>query len=61
MMHFRKAVAGNKMCACIAMTALGAIAGWATAKLIITHCCCAETLACKAKKAIKAVEDKMMP
>lgn len=60
-MHFKKTIASNKLCTCVAMTALGAIAGWATAKLLITHCCCVENLACKAKKAIKAVEDKLMP
>ncbi|MBO5870575.1 MAG: hypothetical protein J6Q89_07495 [Clostridia bacterium] len=61
MMNLNKMIAQNKKCACVAMTVIGAIAGWATAKLIITHCCCTQTLACKAKKAIKAVEDKMMP
>lgn len=61
MMNLNKAIAGNKACTCIAMTALGAILGWATAKIVVTHCCCAETLACKAKKAVQAVEDKIMP
>ncbi len=61
MMNLNKAIAGNKACTCIGMTALGAILGWTTAKIIITHCCCAETLACKAKKAVQAVEDKIMP
>ncbi len=60
MMNLNKMISQNKMCACVAMTVIGAIAGWASAKLIITHCCYSQSLACKAKKAMKAVEDKMM-
>ncbi len=61
MMNLNKMIAKNKKCACAAMIMIGAIAGWATAKLMITHCCCAESFAHKAKKAIKCVEEKMMP
>lgn len=61
MMNFNRMIAKNKACACVAMTAIGAIAGWATAKLIIAHCCYSQSLACKAKKAIHAAEEKMMP
>ena len=61
LMNFNKMIAQNKKCACVAMTLIGAIAGWSTAKLIITHCCQCQSLRGKAKRAFKAVEDTMMP
>ena len=61
MMNFKKAIASKKGCTCTAMVLLGALSGYITAKLLITHCCCCESIACKAKKAFKTLEEKMMP
>ncbi len=60
-MNFRKTVASKKGCTCVTMVALGALAGFVTAKMLINHCCCCETLACKAKKAFKTIEEKIVP
>ena len=43
------------------MAAVGAMAGFLAAKMIVKHCCYSSSLACKAKKAFKAVEEKIAP
>lgn len=60
MMSMKKMIAANKMCTYVAFTALGAMIGMAAAKMAVQHCCCAEKLKCKAKKAFKAMENKIM-
>lgn len=60
MMTMKKMIASNKMCVYAAMTVLGAMVGMTVAKTLVTHCCCAEKLKCKAKKAFKTMED-MLP
>lgn len=60
-MNLSKMMAQNKTCVCIAMTALGAAAGLISALTITSYCCESRTLACKAKKAFKAAEEKLMP
>lgn len=60
MMSMKKMISKNKLCAFMVLTAVGAAAGMAAAKVLITHCCCAETLKCKAKKAFKAMEEKIL-
>ncbi|MBO5767210.1 MAG: hypothetical protein J6R45_06120 [Clostridia bacterium] len=57
MMNFNKAIASSKACTCIGMAALGALIGLTAAKILVTHCRCAEGLTCKAKKALTS-EDK---
>lgn len=57
MMRMKKMIATNKACTCLACTAMGAMIGMAAAKMLISHCCCAEKLKCKAKKALKNMED----
>lgn len=61
LMNFKKMIAGNKACTCLTMTAVGALMGFAASTLLYKHCCCCATIAGKAKKAFKAVEDKLMP
>lgn len=60
MMNMKKMIAANKFCTCVAFSALGAAMGMAAAKMLITNCCCAEKLKCKAKKAIKTMEDAIL-
>lgn len=59
-MNMKKMIAANKMCTYVAVTAMFTLAGMATAKCIINHCCCAEKLKCKAKKAFKAMENNIL-
>ena len=59
-MNMKRMIATNKKCTCIAMSILGAMAGMAAAKAVVNHCCCAERLKCKAKKAFKTMEDSIM-
>ncbi len=61
MMTMKKMVATNKMCVYGMMTVLGAVVGMTAAKSLINHCCTAERLKCKAKRAFKTMENKMMP
>ena len=61
MKNLNKAIACNRGCTCIAMAAMGAILGVTAAKILIAHCCFAESLGCKAKKCVQAVEDKLTP
>ena len=56
----KKMVASNKLCTCMIMTAMGSMIGMLAAKYLITNCCCAEKLKCKAKKAFRAMEEKIM-
>lgn len=60
MMSIKKMVATNKMCTYMALTVLGAAVGMAAAKMVVTHCCCAEKLKHKAKKAFRAMEEKIL-
>lgn len=59
MMNFNKAIASSKTCTCIGMTALGALIGLTAAKLLVTHCRCVEGLTCKARRAEKAIEERL--
>ena len=59
-MMMKKMISANKACTCIAMSAMGAMMGMLAAKMLIKRCCCAEQLKCKAKKAFKAVEEKLL-
>ncbi|MBQ1206784.1 MAG: hypothetical protein IIW39_03035 [Clostridia bacterium] len=61
MMNFKKTVASKKGCTCVTLALFGALMGFAAAKMLVHHCCCSESLACKAKKAFKAVEEKIAP
>ncbi len=61
MMNFKKTVASKKGCTCITMVLLGALSGYVTAKLLINHCRCCESLTDKAKRAFKSIEEKMAP
>ena len=56
MMRMKKMIATNKACTCLAFTAMGAMMGMAAAKMVINHCCCAEKLKCKAKRALKNMD-----
>ncbi len=60
-MNFKKTVASKKGCTCVTMAAMGALAGYVAAKMLVNHCCCCETVAYKAKKAFKTIEDKITP
>ena len=60
-MNFKKTIASKKGCTCTAMALFGALTGYIAAKMLINHCCCCETLACKAKKAFKTIEEKIAP
>ncbi len=44
----------------MAMTAMGAMMGMLAAKMLIKRCRCTEQLKCRAKKAFKAVEEKLL-
>lgn len=59
MMNIKKTVATNKLCTFISLTVVGAAMGMVLAKTVIEHCCCAEKIKSKAKKAIRAMEDKL--
>ncbi len=59
MMNIKKCVAGNKLCTFISITVLGAAIGMVAAKAVVEHCCCASKIKNKAKKAIRAMEDKL--
>ncbi len=61
MMNFSKTVASKKGCTCLTMAAVGALAGYFAAKMLVKHCCHNGSFACKAKKAFKAVEEKIVP
>ena len=59
-MSMKKMINGNKACTLVTFTALGALAGMSAAKMLIKHCGCAAQMKCKAKKAIKAMEEKIL-
>ncbi len=56
----KKKIAANKLCTYITLTAAGAVLGMAAAKMLIQHCCCAEKIKCKAKKALQTMEEKFL-
>ena len=60
-MKMKKIISANKLCTCMALSAMGAAMGMVIAKVIITNCCCGEKLKCKAKKAFKTMEEKILP
>ena len=55
----KKFIAANKMCVLLSMAAFGLALGLTAAKLLTDMCCPAKVMAKKAKKAFKAVEDKI--
>lgn len=55
----KKTIASNKMCAYFIITALGAFAGMAAAKMVVDRCCCCNDLKSKAKRALKTMEEKL--
>lgn len=59
-MNMKKMIATNKLCVCFTMTALGAFAGMAMGKSLVKHCCCAERMKCKAKKAFRTMEETFL-
>ena len=60
MMYMKKMIAANKACTYCALITFGAIMGMASAKMLVSHCCCAQKMKKKAKKAFKTLEDKIM-
>lgn len=60
MMYMKKKIAANKLCTYVMLTAAGAVIGLAAAKMLVQHCCCAEKLKCKAKKALHTMEEKFL-
>lgn len=59
-MSIKRMITGNKACTLVTLTAIGALAGMSAAKMLIKHCSCTAQMKCKAKKAIKAMEDKLL-
>ncbi len=59
-MNIKKMVASNKIWVCFAMTAMGAMAGMYAAKSMIKHCCSAERMKAKAKKAFRTMEETLL-
>lgn len=64
MMNMKQMVSSNKACTYMVLTALGAAAGvtagMTAAKMMVDHCCCGQSMKCKAKKALRTVEDKIL-
>lgn len=60
MMNMKKMVSSNRALAYTLLTAAGAAIGMVAAKKLVTSCCCAEKMKCKAKKAIKTIENKIL-
>lgn len=56
MMRMKKMIAANKACTSMVCSAMGAIIGVALANVMISKCCCAEKIKCKAKNALKNME-----
>ncbi len=56
----KKMVSSNKAGTYMVMTAIGAAMGMAAAKMAVDRCCCANQMKCKAKKAIKTMEDSLL-
>ncbi len=59
MFNMKRMVATNKLCTYTAMAVFGAVIGMVAAKSLVEHCCCAEKLKSKAKKAFKTMEEKI--
>lgn len=60
MMSMKKMAASNKLGTYTLLTAVGAAIGMIAAKKLVTSCCCADKMKCKAKKAIKTLENKLL-
>lgn len=58
-MKFKKMISSNKLCTCLVLSAAGAFMGMVAAKALIKNCGCCEKLKCKAKKAIKTIEQSL--
>lgn len=56
----KKMISDNRKATCIAMAMAGLALGLIASKMVLERCCCTNQLKKKAKKAFKAVEDKMM-
>lgn len=56
----KKMVSANKALTYAVMCLAGILMSFAAAKIVINHCCCAETLKSKARRALKNVEEKML-
>ena len=56
----KKKIAANKLCTCISLTVVGAMLGMVSAKMLVQRCCCAEKLKCKAKRALRTMEEKFL-
>lgn len=60
MNEMKKMISSHKAYTCMAFTAMGAAMGMIAAKMVIKECCCgSEMLKCKAKKALKTMEDML--
>lgn len=60
MTYMKKKIAANKLCTYTAFTVVGAMIGIVAAKTLVQHCCCAEKLKCKAKRALRTMEEKFL-
>lgn len=56
----KRKIAANKLCTYSTLVMVGAVAGMVSAKMLVEHCCCAEKLKCKAKKALRTMEEKFL-
>lgn len=56
----KKKIAANKLCTYTTLVVVGAMVGMVSAKMLVQHCCCAEKLKCKAKRALKTMEEKFL-
>lgn len=56
----KKMISDNSLLTYAVMSILGMALGIAASKILLSHCCCCSSLKHKARRAFRAVEDKIL-